>query len=364
MIIKSMARKEPSFGQLIEYMLDIDKADQHYSVHQNLFSRNAEEIEQAFLDNAALMRKRKNGNYLYHEILSITKAEKLEAKEQKRILRDVAYEYARHRASENLVFGTLHDDHDNHLHYHLVISANALGEAKKTRLSKRQFDQLKKGMEQRVLETYPELEQALVINQEAGEKLSRKGAERKRRTGKVPERDALKAKLQAIFDECDTKEDFFAAFNKANLEFYVRGKTLGVKDLATDRNHRLKTLGMLDNFQALSDRIELDEAVNAEFKAAGTRQTEDKTDAESPAQTTDTQQAEVEASEQSSKQTQASDETAEAESSKEDRSSESSQTAVDAAENERTKRKAEMEAIRQQQAEDDEQTSHNQKDKQ
>lgn len=363
MIIKSMARKEPSFGQLIDYMSDIDKADEQYNVYQNLFSRKGADIEQEYLRNAERMAKRKNGNYLYHEILSISKAERLADKKQKQILRDIAYEYAKRRADGNLVFGTLHDDHDNHLHYHLLISANAVGESKKTRLSKRQFDQLKKGMEQRVLETYPELEQTLVIGQEAGEKLSRKGSERKRRTGKVPERDALKAKLQDIFNDCDTKEDFFAALDDANLEFYVRGKTLGVKDLATERNHRLKTLGMLDNFQALSDRIELDEAVNAEFKAAGTRQTEDKTEKESSAQTTDTKQAEAKASKQSSKQAQDSGETTEARSSKEDRSSDSSQTTVDAAEAERAKRKAEMDAIRQQQA-DDEQTSHNQKDKQ
>lgn len=338
-----MARKEPSFGQLIKYMLDIDKADQHYNVYQNLFSRNATDIEQAFLDNAALMKRRKNGNYMYHEVLSITKPTKLEAKKQKQILKNIAYEYVKNRANHNLVFGTLHDDHDNHLHYHLLISANELGESKKTRLSKAQFDKLKKGMEARVLKRYPELEQKVAINQEAGEKLSHKGAERKRRTGKVPERDALKAKLQAIFEQCKTKEDFFAALNKANLEFYVHGKTLGVKDLATDRNHRLKTLGMLDNFQVLSDHIELDEAVNAEFKAAGTRQAEEKTKEENSAQTTDTEQAE---------------------SSKEDGSYDSAQTAADAVEAERTKRKAEMDAIRQKQAEDSEQNSDYYKNKQ
>ena len=34
---------------------------------------------------------------------------------------------------------------------------------------------------------------------------------------------------------------------------------MGVKDLANNRNHRLKTLGLLDDFEALSERIELDE---------------------------------------------------------------------------------------------------------
>jgi len=273
MIIKSMSRKEPSFGQLVEYMSDIDKSDEQYNVYQNIYSRKQNDIEKEFLRNASHAAKRKNGNYLYHEILSITKAQKLDDKKQKEILRDIAYEYAKSRASENLIFGTLHDDHDNHLHYHLLISANASGESKKTRLTKAQFDKIKKELESRVLKRYPELEQTVVINKEAGEKLSNKGAEQKRRTGKTPERDQLKTKLQDIFSQCDTKEDFFADLNKAGLEFYLRGKTMGVKDLATERNHRLKTLGMLKNFQDLSDRIELDEAAKTKQERASAYKT-------------------------------------------------------------------------------------------
>lgn len=265
MIIKSMSRKEPSFGQLIDYMSDIDKSQTKYNVYQNLFARQNRAMEAEFLANAKLMRKRKNGNYLYHEILSITVAEQLSLDEQKARLRDIAYEYAKRRAPSNLIFGTLHDDHgDDHLHYHLLISANALGEAKKTRLSKAEFSKFKKELEQMVLTQYPELEQSVVINQEAGEKLSNKGAEQKRRTGKTPQRDAVKTKLVDIFSRCADKEAFFTALDDAGLSFYVRGKTIGVKDLSTGRNHRLKTLGMLEAFDDLSQRIEQQESASDE----------------------------------------------------------------------------------------------------
>lgn len=351
MIIKSMARKEPSFGQLINYMSDIDKSDEQYNVYQNLFSRKGADIEQEYLRNTERMAKRKNGNYMYHEILSISKAEQLADKEQKRILRNIAYEYAKRRADGNLVFGTLHDDHDNHLHYHLLISANAVGESKKTRLSKREFDQLKKGMEQQVLKTYPELEQTLVIGQEAGEKLSHKGAERKRRTGKVPERDALKAKLQDIFSRCKTKQDFFDGLNDAGLEFYARGKTLGVKDLATDRNHRLKTLGVLDDFQAMSGRIELDEAANAQYRASGTDQAqeEDPKTGSPDAEETGKEKPETKAEQKADN--------------KHDSSSEEKSERIDPVAAERARRQAEMEEIRAQQEEDQDSNEDNFKDK-
>ena len=107
MIIKSMARKTPSFSQLVEYMSDIDKSDDRYNVYQNLYSRKREDIKAEFLHNATRMTKRKNGNFLYHEILSITKTDKLTRDRQKEILRDIAYSYAQQRAEKNLIFGTL-----------------------------------------------------------------------------------------------------------------------------------------------------------------------------------------------------------------------------------------------------------------
>lgn len=268
MIIKSMSRKEPSFGQLVAYMEDIEKSDTQYNIYRNLYGRKLDDIESEFNDNAKYIFKRKNGVYLYHEILSITKSKTLDVSRQKEILRDLAYEYAEKRAPNNLVFGALHDDHEGHLHYHFCISANPLTESKKTRMSKAEFDQFKKGMEKLALEQYPELEQKIVINKEASEKLSNKGAEIKRRTGKTPQRDIVKEKLSKIFSECDTKQAFFEAMSDEGFETYVRGKAIGVRDIENDRKHRLKTLGLLDEFNAMSARIKLDEASNAEqFRA-------------------------------------------------------------------------------------------------
>ena len=278
MIIKSMSRKVPSFGQLIEYMSDIDKSDQQYNIYQNIYARNSEDIEQEFKQNAETMFKRKNGVYLYHEILSITKSQNLEDKKQKEILRSIAYEYARKRAEHNLIFATLHDDHDEHLHYHFVISSNALGESKKTRMSKAQFDKFKKNLEARTLEKYPELEQKVIINKQAGEKLSNKGSEQKRRTGKTPQRDLLKEKLQNIFAQADSKQTFFDTLDKENFEVYVRGKTIGILDKANNRKHRLKTLGILEEFEAMSARIQLDEAANKQQEKANQKAKKTKTD--------------------------------------------------------------------------------------
>ncbi|MCW8932052.1 MAG: relaxase/mobilization nuclease domain-containing protein [Gammaproteobacteria bacterium] len=255
MIIKSMSRKDASFGQLIEYMSDINKSDEQYNVYQNIYSKKGFDIEEEFKKNAWLMKKRKNGVYLYHEILSITKAKGISLKQQKEALRYIAYKYALDRAPKNLVFGTLHDDHDEHLHYHLLISANALGDPKKTRLSKKQFDNLKKDMEKHVLKNHPELEQKVVINRQVGEKLSNKEYEYKKRTGKKSDRDTVKDNLTEVFSDSKNKQDLFTKLSESGYELYIRGKTIGVKKIETGKNYRLKTLGLLDKFEQLSEII-------------------------------------------------------------------------------------------------------------
>ncbi|MBL7005104.1 MAG: hypothetical protein ISR69_13890 [Gammaproteobacteria bacterium] len=255
-----MSRKTASFGQLTEYMSDIDKSDERYHVHQNIFSRKVEDIEEEFHQNASFMAKRKNGNYMYHEVLSISKSDELEDKIQKEMLREIAYEYAQKRAKHNLVFGCLHDDHDNQLHYHFIISANAVGDAKRTRLSKAQFDQFKKDLELKVLKDYPELNQKQLISKKHTKSYSKantsnKEQEFKRRTKKPSQKELFKQRLTEIFEKSEDKQSFFDNLAKAKIEIYTRGKTIGFIDLETGRKHRLKTLGLEGEFAKVNDTI-------------------------------------------------------------------------------------------------------------
>lgn len=70
MIIKSMSRKDPSFGQLVAYMSD-EKSDRAFDLHHHVFTRDPGDIAAEFEENARLLGKRKGGNYLFHEILSL-----------------------------------------------------------------------------------------------------------------------------------------------------------------------------------------------------------------------------------------------------------------------------------------------------
>lgn len=263
MIIKSMSRKQATFSQLVDYMED-GRQDSKFTLKNNLFSNTSEKITEEFVKNASFFKKRKDSVYMYHEVISITKSKQLTDEQQKELLRKISLEYIEKRAVNNLVFGVLHDDKKDNFHYHLLISSNELEETKKHRLSKYEFDKIKKDLEIMVLEKYPELQQGVVINKPSTEKLSNKGAEVKRRTGKTSQRDSVKNRLKTVFDSSQDKQSFFINIEKENLEIYVRGTTIGVVDKNTGRNHRLKTLGMLDDFNKISNIVEKSETVNQE----------------------------------------------------------------------------------------------------
>lgn len=256
MIIKSMSRKVPSFAQLYDYITRDGNYDKQFTYSQNFILRDRDDIVREFERNAALLSRRKNGNYLYHEVISITRAKQLNEARQKELLQDIITQYAKSRGKDCLIFGGMHDEKDNNLHYHLMISANALNQHRRYSLKKATFNKIKKLTELYVLERYPELEQAKLISKEHVKgSTSNKEQEFKRRTGKPSQKDVFKEKLQAIFEQSVDKQQFFDNLKHAKVEIYTRGKTIGFIDLTHNRRHRLKTLGLEAEFERVNQTL-------------------------------------------------------------------------------------------------------------
>jgi hypothetical protein len=263
MIIKSMSRKEASFGQLLNYM-NREVGDEAYSLRHNVYARQERELEMEFTNNARHMKARKNGVFLYHEILSISKTSSLSEHDMKDALRRIAHEYVQARAPCSLVYGVVHDDHTHHLHYHLMISANEAGDEKRIRLSKADFQKTKVDLERRVLSEFPELEQKVAMDKQSSERMSQRGEELKRRTGETPERDGVKSNIHQIFADSLDRQELFERLRAANLNLYVRGKNIGIVHEISKRKYRLNRLGLEERFATLSKRIETVERVERE----------------------------------------------------------------------------------------------------
>jgi hypothetical protein len=265
MIIKSMSRKHPSFNQLIDYIESERKLKSRgFSIYHNTYNRESDHLKSEFIDNSKHLRFRKNGVYLYHEIISITRTKNIPEDQQKEILKNIVTEYLKMRAKNNLAYAVLHEDKKDNLHFHIVISANEVASDTRKWLTKATFADIQTQLEKWVLETYPELEQKAVFfqNQTDQEKqeraskahLSNKGAELKRRTGKTSTRDTMKATLESIFETAENGRHFTNLLEKEGLTLYQRGKQHGV--IAKDgTKYRFSRLGLAEEWEALDKRM-------------------------------------------------------------------------------------------------------------
>lgn len=265
MIIKSMSRKHPSFNQLIDYIESERKLKSRgFSIYHNTYNRESDHLKTEFTENARYLKFRKNGVYLYHEVISITRTQQISEDQQKEILKNIVTEYLRMRAKNNLAYAVLHEDKKDNLHFHIVISANEAESDTRKWLTKATFADIQTQLEKWVLETYPELEQKAVFyqNQTDQEKqeraskahLSNKGAELKRRTGKTSTRDRMKATLESVFENARDGQHFTDLLNKEGLTLYQRGKQHGVID-QNGTKYRFSTLGLAEEWEALDKRM-------------------------------------------------------------------------------------------------------------
>ena len=252
------AQKSQNFEQLSHYM-NSEKSDERYDLYHNLFSQGQKNIAEEFLKNSEFLKKRKNGNFLYHEILSISLEKDVALQYAKDSLRSIALEYISKRCPNNLVYACLHEDHTDHLHYHLMISANQRGEATRVRLKKTEFDTIKRDLENHVLVQYPKLKQRKVITASNKEKkISRKASDQKRRTGRLDRQEAVRDMIQKAMKEASSFEVFKSYLADNNFIYGTRGKNYKVT--VTHNNgkvvaYRFATIGVHNEFERYLDRV-------------------------------------------------------------------------------------------------------------
>ena len=254
MIIKSMPYKDANFSKLYAYI-------QRKAIGESCILRNfalvddqeTESIISGFQENVSLLPPRKNGNLFYHEIISIQPKEGVSMEKHIQALHDLAHHYLEQRASGHLAFGRVHSEPGN-IHVHLMVSANALDSAQRHRIPKGKFTAIQRDCERWLNATFPELHQGFIYNKvEPGrETPSRKETERSKRTKKPSRKQSLERELTELLEQVEREGDFAQALKTAGMEFYQRGRTMGV--VFEGKKYRLKTLGVLDKYEAAKSR--------------------------------------------------------------------------------------------------------------
>lgn len=170
MILKNLTRKKTGTRQLVRYifryMLQAEKTGvlkhkddcKPFIFRHNIKSKTVEGFIKEF-ENNLLLRKRKTSNQtiIHHTILSWSHKDANQITDKK--LRTIARRFVQLRGENNLFVGTKHSDR-SHIHLHFAVSGNQINGCS-SRLSKKEFEDLKKSLDEFQKEKYPELSNSL-----------------------------------------------------------------------------------------------------------------------------------------------------------------------------------------------------------
>ena len=152
-----MSRKSKSFSQLYDYLT---RDSSSFTFSRNTYSnpKNKKEFLNEFYENAQHIREARGKVFLYHEVLSLEQ-NSLSKERQKEILLDMADKYLFQRADKHLAFGVVHNEKE-HMHLHLMISANEIEGDKRVRLSKKKFKEIQQRLENYKNQKHKELRES------------------------------------------------------------------------------------------------------------------------------------------------------------------------------------------------------------
>jgi hypothetical protein len=198
-----------------------------FAITHNLRGEEIEDWVQQFQENEKYRQyNHKKKNYLTHEIISFHKEDVKNISLEK--MEDMAREYIQLRNPKGMYVAIPHFDRQN-FHIHLCVSAIEYKSGKSLRMSKQQFQELKKNIQKYQQEKYPELSKSVVEHGKNGINISDKEYQMKLRTGRITEKEKVIGILKDCFKKGISKSDFLIKVQEAGLKTYDRGgKTTGI----------------------------------------------------------------------------------------------------------------------------------------
>lgn len=247
-----MSRKSNSFSQLYDY-LTRDKSNHTFTRNTYSNAKNKKELINEFMHNAKYLKGARGKVSLYHELLSL-EANTLSLQRQKEILLDMAENYLKERADNHLSYGVIHEDKE-HMHLHLMISANEIEGEKRIRLSKSDYSKIQNRLEAYKNYKYSELGKSSFYKDKKDlSRTKRKEQEIKHKRGKRSLKENIAQELKDIFAKATTETYLKKHLASLGYTFYTRGGTTGV--IYEKRKYRLKTLGVEQAYKALYKKFE------------------------------------------------------------------------------------------------------------
>lgn len=233
----------------------------------NLLSQanDIDAIEQEYLDNLQYLNINARGkNLIFSETLSLPIDVNMDRDKQIKILKELIFVHTNNRElQDHLGFFAIHND-QKHLHAHCIYSANERMGVKRHRVSKKEFLNSQRALENYRNKNYPQLKQTHHYSNklERRIKLSESRIRHLRKT--ITKKEIVLRKLKKSMCKSNQAE-FHASLKEQDLVLYERGKkTIGLHDLKEGRNYRLNTLqkNLTEEYLAYKKSLQVSKAIS------------------------------------------------------------------------------------------------------
>lgn len=229
MIYKVLTRSTPSFGGLINYILNENKVPEKQVFTHNIRSLNTDikGITKEFLINESFRNfTRSDQIYLNHEIISFSALDRDKITQE--VLSDIMDKYVSLRGPNGVYLGAIHQDKD-HIHLHIAVSGLEYRTGKSFYLPKDKLLELKLELQEYQKEKYPELKNSLPKHGINKEYVTDREWQAMNRDGRNTIKQMIAPVIKDSFKKASSQKEFLELLTKHNLHYYERnGKPTGV----------------------------------------------------------------------------------------------------------------------------------------
>lgn len=275
MIIKSLSRKSASYDQLLDYMSR--RSIPEYTLFHNIYrTQDKQRVVHEFERMGESLPKRKNGNMLYHEILSIQRRNDVPLDMQKEALFAMVQQYLQARAPGQIGYGCMHVEKE-HLHVHLMLSPNRVDRPeKRVRLKKSELWDIQSRMEMFLQERLPQLKERSLYSRKKAPALKKteRESQMELRTGQPSTKSQVRDLVNAILEQSPSEKILQQKLQAVGMRVEHRGKLPVL--VTANRRYRLKTLGLQPVYERVLSQ-EVSHAASLEQEERPLQETQTKT---------------------------------------------------------------------------------------
>ncbi len=222
MIYKILTRSNPSYKDLIEYILDETKNKTPEIFTHNLRSdaNDIAGLTREFIENESFRRYRRGDQiYMSHEIIAFSDED--QEKITLELIQDMVQKYIQLRGIEGVYFGAVHRNTES-VHVQLCVSGLKYRTGMSHHIDRDKLKKLKVDLQAYQKENYPQLYNSLPQHGRNKDYVTDRAWHAKHKEERNRQKEQIKNTITKCLTKAKTQKEFLKLLQHHNLQYYER----------------------------------------------------------------------------------------------------------------------------------------------